>query len=97
MGNQKTKSKKSKTNSANTYSNPNANTVMKDQEKCQKCGSTEFVPVCYGYPTEEAMEKYERGELILRGCCAFGENPTRVCKICNKDLLHNNKDDDKDG
>ena len=28
------------------------------QEKCQKCGSTEFIPVCYGYPSGKAMEKY---------------------------------------
>ena len=125
MGNQKTKSEKSKTNSdhvlntypisnANTYSNPNANTnpnpnlnrrkpspasqpsAMEDQEKCQKCGSTEFIPVCYGYPTGKAMEKYKRGELILAGCCVLGEKPSRVCKICNKYRIHNDKDDDEE-
>ena len=68
--------------------------VMEDQEKCQKCGSTEFIPVCYGYPSGKAMEKYERGELILGGCCVLGDRPSRVCKNCNKHRIYNKDDDD---
>ena len=66
------------------------------QEKCQKCGSTEFIPVCYGYPSAEGWEKYEKGELILGGCCVLGEQPNRVCKICNKDRIYNDKDEEDD-
>ena len=69
---------------------------MEDQEKCQKCGSTEFIPICYGYPGGKAMEKYKRGELILAGCWILGEKPRRVCKICNKDRIHKEEDDVED-
>ena len=35
---------------------------------CPKCRSDRTVPILYGYPSHEASEAEERGELILGGC-----------------------------
>ena len=35
---------------------------------CPKCRSDRTVPILYGYPSHEAFEAEERGELILGGC-----------------------------
>ena len=35
---------------------------------CPKCGSTKTVPILYGYPSYEAFEAAERGEILLGGC-----------------------------
>ena len=35
---------------------------------CPKCKSDRTVPILYGYPSHEAFEAEERGELILGGC-----------------------------
>ena len=52
--------------------------------KCPKCGSPNYIPIVYGYPTHEAFEKEERGELILAGCCIFEPNPpNKKCKNCH--------------
>ena len=35
---------------------------------CPKCKSDRTVPILYGYPSHEAFEAEERGDLILGGC-----------------------------
>lgn len=35
---------------------------------CPKCGGTEIVPVVFGLPGEELMERARRGEVALGGC-----------------------------
>ena len=35
---------------------------------CPKCRSTKTVPILYGYPSHEAFEAAERGEIFLGGC-----------------------------
>ena len=35
---------------------------------CPKCRSGRTAPILYGYPSHEAFEAEERGELILGGC-----------------------------
>ena len=35
---------------------------------CPKCRSDRTAPILYGYPSHEAFEAEERGELILGGC-----------------------------
>ena len=52
---------------------------------CPHCGSTNYIPIVYGYPTHEAFEKAERGELILAGCCIFEPHPpNKKCKNCGE-------------
>ena len=49
---------------------------------CPKCGSSDVVPIVYGYPLPEMMEAAERGEIELGGCCVTDEDPTLYCKAC---------------
>ena len=56
---------------------------MENQDKCPKCGSTEFIPIVYGYPSEKAFEKSRKGEIILGGCCVDNDSKKKVCKSCN--------------
>ena len=49
---------------------------------CPKCGSNEYIPIVYGYPSSEGFKKAQKGEIILAGCCVFGDDPTRRCKKC---------------
>lgn len=35
---------------------------------CPKCRSTKTAPILYGYPSYEAFEAAERGEILLGGC-----------------------------
>lgn len=35
---------------------------------CPKCRSDRTAPILYGYPSHEAFEAEEQGELILGGC-----------------------------
>ena len=56
----------------------------KPQVKCPKCGCPNYIPIVYGYPTHEAFEKADKGELILAGCCIFEDNPpNKKCKNCH--------------
>ena len=50
---------------------------------CASCGSR-AVPVVYGFPTYEAFQADERGELFLGGCMVDDEFPTWRCinKAC---------------
>lgn len=52
--------------------------------RCPGCGQdVEPVPVLYGYPTPEAFEAADRGELAIGGCCPdFG--PDAVCPVCGE-------------
>jgi len=35
---------------------------------CPSCGSSNFIPIVYGKPSQEAIEKEKRGEIVLGGC-----------------------------
>ena len=51
---------------------------------CPNCGSNNYIPIVYGFPTSEAFQKSKRGELILAGCCIFEPNPPlKCCKRCS--------------
>jgi hypothetical protein len=41
-------------------------------------GPPRIVPAIYGKPTKEAMNKAERGEVLLKGCVANGFEPDWV-------------------
>ena len=69
--------------------NNNLKEVKKDTKadiganNCPHCGSENYIPILYGYPTHEAFEKADRGELILAGCCIYESNPpNKKCKNC---------------
>ncbi len=58
---------------------------MDDQakgNKCPKCGSDAVVDILFGYPTPEAFEARDRGEIELGGCVINEDDPQWVCKNC---------------
>jgi len=51
---------------------------------CPKCKSNNIIPIMYGYPTYEAFEEAEKGNIKLGGCeVIIGcDMPDRFCKDC---------------
>jgi len=60
----------------------------KPPPKCPACGSTEVVPILFGYPTREAELAAERGEIVLGGCMVRGDgsDPEWACRGCGKEF-----------
>ncbi|MEO6629480.1 MAG: hypothetical protein ABIP03_13050 [Aquihabitans sp.] len=56
----------------------------KKQPACSSCGSSDTVPIAYGFPGSEMFGAAERGEIDLGGCVIFDDNPTHRCRACNK-------------
>jgi hypothetical protein len=48
---------------------------------CRRCGVS-YVPIVYGFPPPELVEREERGEIVLGGCCMDESNPTHACPRC---------------
>ncbi len=52
---------------------------------CPACGSKESViPIGYGMPGKEMMDRAERGEILLGGCVVEPNSPRWHCKSCKK-------------
>jgi hypothetical protein len=52
-------------------------------EYCLRCKSKqEFIPIVYGYPSQELMKKAEAGEVLLGGCMLWDRAPMHKCKKC---------------
>ncbi len=51
-------------------------------EKCPKCGSDDVAEIVYGYPTPEAIEARDQGDIELGGCIISEGDPQWVCKNC---------------
>jgi hypothetical protein len=55
--------------------------------KCGRCGSADkVVPIQYGYPSPESLERERRGEIQCGGCCLTPWSPKWHCKACNLDF-----------
>ena len=50
--------------------------------RCPKCKSKDIVPISYGYPTDETMDKADRGEVVIGGCCIGPSSPRQSCRQC---------------
>ncbi len=49
---------------------------------CPLCGAANPLPVAYGLPSSELMERAEQGEVALGGC-VIGDDPARYrCRAC---------------
>lgn len=60
--------------------------VKRKPRKCKICSGS-VVKVMYGYPTHEAFQASERGEIILVGCCLpedVHENADWACTNCGQ-------------
>ena len=51
-------------------------------ESCPKCDGTEIRQIMYGLPTQETLDRVERGEVQLGGCMIFDDMPDWVCRSC---------------
>lgn len=54
-----------------------------DQERCGQCGAR-LVPIAYGFPGPDALEKERAGELLLGGCTIEAGQPRRGCPGCDR-------------
>lgn len=53
--------------------------------RCPACGGNTGVRIQYGYPTREAFEAAERGEIRLGGCCMEIDAAERHCTTCGQE------------
>ena len=49
-----------------------------DPDRCPACGSP-ALPIGYGFPGDEMIDKYKRGELLIGGCFVDRNNPLHGC------------------
>lgn len=57
---------------------------MEKNSKCPKCGSNNIVPIVYGMPSYEFLEKEGVQEVLLGGCIVNDSSPIWHCKDCQK-------------
>ena len=50
---------------------------------CPKCKDTKLIPIEYGYPSYQLLEKADRGEVYLGGCTVSPFDPCFYCKKCH--------------
>ena len=60
--------------------------VKTKPDKCPICGG-KIIPIEYGFPTNEAFEMAERGEIKLGGCCICEDNPEWACRDCDAEFV----------
>jgi hypothetical protein len=49
---------------------------------CPACGSTQVVPIAYGYPSAREWERARRGKVVLGGCVIGPDSARWACKAC---------------
>lgn len=54
--------------------------------KCPQGNTDSIIPIIYGLPTKETMERAERGEVALGGCIQDSAAPLYHCKIHDVDF-----------
>jgi hypothetical protein len=59
---------------------------MEDAQKtptvCPACGAKAIVRIAYGLPSPELVEKADRGEVVLGGCCLAHGSKLWACRDC---------------
>lgn len=64
----------------------NITDVGRKPRKCPHCGG-KVVSILYGFPSGEAFEKAERGEIVLGGCCITDLMPQWQCTGCGHQFV----------
>jgi ribA/ribD-fused uncharacterized protein len=67
-------------------------TETKKTSACPKCSSIRIVPIIYGLPRPELIERAGRGEIVLGGCLVFESAPNRSCVSCHYQWLEDLND-----
>ena len=52
---------------------------------CPDCGG-ELIPILWGYPSSDMLQKAEREEIFLGGCCLPPNSPNYHCKNCDHEF-----------
>jgi ribosomal protein S27AE len=52
---------------------------------CPECGDGNVIPIVYGKPGNELIEKAERGEVKLGGCVMSEDSPHWHCAECGNE------------
>ena len=52
---------------------------------CPRCESLHVVPIVYGFPDRELLEKAKREEAVLGGCFVTSEQPQWRCRNCGNE------------
>lgn len=55
---------------------------MECPRACPRCRSDKVVPVVYGMPSAELVEKSRAGRVALGGCVVFPDAPDWRCVTC---------------
>lgn len=50
--------------------------------RCPKCGSERVVPIFYGLPPADLLERTEPGEIYFGVCCIEPDQPSSACREC---------------
>jgi hypothetical protein len=56
---------------------------MSDSAVCPEYGSKNVVPIIYGYPSAELVQKEKEDKVRLGGCCITPTAPKYACNECN--------------
>jgi hypothetical protein len=56
---------------------------VKKTRVCPQCSSENIVPIVYGLPRPELIERAARGEVVLGGCFVFERAPNPSCLSCH--------------
>lgn len=51
---------------------------------CPSCHSHRIVPIIYGYPTAQTVERAQRGEVVLGGCVVTERSARWMCLDCER-------------
>jgi hypothetical protein len=63
------------------------NSSIDKKPVCPICKTSDnVIPIVYGKPAKELMDKAERGEVKLGGCVIEEKSPHNHCKKDNKDF-----------
>lgn len=57
--------------------------MLRKKLVCPVCGSFNALNIIYGMPAPKAVEAFNRGEVIIGGCCVMPESPLFSCRDCN--------------
>ena len=56
--------------------------ATKEVPPCPNCGGKNGLPIVYGLPSKDVLERAQRGEVILGGCFVTEEHPQWRCRDC---------------
>ena len=55
------------------------------KRKCPICNSNNLIPIIYGMPGMDLVERENNGEIKLGGCIVMSDSPKWYCKDCQSE------------